>query len=277
MDLENFVIGLANLKSKFPQIENHGLDDGERLAGIIDHLPPLVLFDLYGVLNRVPNWQDTPQNLASLFDEIADPDAFSAEPLGASPAVAASFGRLSARDASFGEANFGSPSSKLDIFCSKGKHLRADPVRLQRVRAGWTWVSNMLDGVSEFSDAEWVIELAGEGSSIPTLIKGTMKTIGKVIESIFASVDAHRANLGLCRQIETDVAQHANLVDYRDAKGVTSAYWVVYGILQSRQTENPDLNERAATASLNSAGHFFGEGNYREAYDHIVHAYARLN
>ena len=88
MDLEIFVLDMADLKSKFPQVERQGLGDGHHLAEIIDRVPPLVLFGIYELLRLVPDWQNTPQNLADLFDEIGDTEAFSAEPLGASPAVA---------------------------------------------------------------------------------------------------------------------------------------------------------------------------------------------
>ncbi len=44
MDLEIFVLDMADLKPKFPQIEQQGLGDGELLADIVDHVPPLILF-----------------------------------------------------------------------------------------------------------------------------------------------------------------------------------------------------------------------------------------
>ncbi|HTR58718.1 MAG TPA: hypothetical protein VMM27_11130 [Casimicrobiaceae bacterium] len=275
LDLENFVLDMADLKPKFPQIEQHGLGDGTILVDVIDHLPPLVLFGLYEVLNKVPNWQDTPKNLADLFDEIGDPDVFSAEPLGASAASATSTPGVSSSGPNpspgFGQASFGSPGTKLDIFCSKGKSLRADPARLNRVRAGWTWVSNMLDGVSEFTDALVHIEVIGEGSSIPILVKGFMKTAGKAIESIFASVDAHRANLALCKQIETDVAQRTQLREYRTDAGNKKAYWVVKGIVQGQGIVSP-----TAESLLNQAGNFYAESKFQNAYNKICDAYAAL-
>ncbi len=258
LDLEIFVTDMAALKSRFPHIAKHGLGDGTIAVDVIDVLPPLALFGLYETLNKVPNWQDTPQNLSDLYDEIDDPDAFSEEPLGASHAIAASFVRVAPKSTSFGggQTNFGSPVTKLDVFCSKGKQLRADPVRLNRVRAGWSWIANGLDGGAELAPESISVTLLGEGTAVPVPLKGLLKLTAKVIESIFASVDAHRANLGLCRQIETDVAQRASLVDYRDAKGVLSAYWVVYGILESRQAQYLDETDREFQARRSGESFF---------------------
>jgi hypothetical protein len=281
MDLEIFVLDMADLKSKFPQIERQGLGNGELLAEIIDHVPPLILFAIYETLRLVPDWQATPQNLANLFDQIGDADAFSAEPLGASPAIAPTDAGVRAKAAFFpfpptGQAVFGSPVTKTHIFCSKGKQLRDDPVKLNRVRAGWTWVSNMLDGLAEFSEEDVTVELVGEGGSVPVVIKGVMKSAAKVIESIFASVDAYRANLGLCKQVETDVAQSAMLVDYRTAYGVATAYWVVRGVMN--RPSMASIDKTTANSRLDEAGNLYGQAtpDYIAAYGKICAAYTAL-
>jgi len=271
LDLENFVLDMANLKSMFPQIEQHGLGDGTILVDIIDTLPPFVLFGFYEILNKVPNWQDTPQNLAALYDEISDADAFSAEPLGASAATAASIASVTPNGASGGQGAFGPPGTKLDIFCSEGKQLRDDPVHLNRVRANWTWLANMLDGIGEAAPDWYDITLAGEGADIPVPVKAFIKTAGKVIESIFASVDAYRANLALCKQIETDVAQRAPLLEYRTAAGNKDAYWAVKGVVQAQGHSSP-----TADALLSDAGNFYSEDRYKDAYRKICDAYAAL-
>ncbi|MGH9807390.1 MAG: hypothetical protein ACRD9W_09025, partial [Terriglobia bacterium] len=116
-DLVDFVLNFADLKSRFPQIEKHGLGDGENLADIIDHMPPLVLFGVYEIFQRVPNWQDIPANLAALSDEIGDPDAFSLELPLVSPTAAMSVAKAGAMPT---DANFGTPETKTEIFCSQG-------------------------------------------------------------------------------------------------------------------------------------------------------------
>jgi hypothetical protein len=273
LDLENFVLDMADLKTKFPQINKHGLGDGTIVADVIDHLPPLVLFGLYEVLNKIPEWQDTPQNLANLYDEIGDPDVFSEEPLGASTATAAASVRSIAVKASQGggQANFGAPGTPLDTFCSKGKRLRADPARLNRVRMGWTWVANMLDGGGELVPDGITVVAVGEGGKYPIGLKGFVKLAGKVIESIFASVDAHRANIALCKQIETDVAQRTPLVEYRTAAGNKKAYWVVKAVMQNTIGFSPTVD-----ALLNDAGNFYKSSLYQSAYNKICDAYAAI-
>jgi hypothetical protein len=276
MDLEIFVLDIADLKTKFPQVEQHGLGDGHLLADVIDHLPPFVLFPLYETLQRVPNWQDTPQNLADLFDEIGDPDAFSSEPLGASAAKTATVASATVKATAKGQAKFGSPDTKTNIFCSQGKQLRNDRVRLNRVRMAWSWVSNMLDGLAEYSP-EWVtIGAVGETAGFPFPLKGTMKSAAKLIESIFASVDAYRANLGLCKQIETDISQRAMLVDYRTPEAVKTAYWVVKGVMARGSMKGVDQTN--ANSLLDDAGTRFGQSNpdYVGAYAQISAAYQDL-
>ncbi len=270
LDMENFVLDIADLKSRFPQIERHGLDNGEVLADIIDHLPPLALFGLYEILQRVPSWQDIPQNLSDLYDEIGDPDAFSSELPGASSAAAASVPSIIVK-AGGGQANFGSPETKTDIFCSQGKQPKWDTVRLNRFKAGFVWVKNMLDGTSEFAPETVEVTLVGEGGSVPVPIKGIMKTVASVIDSIFASVDAHRANLDLCKKIETDVAQCTPLLEYRTSAGNKKAYWVVKGIIHAQGDFSP-----AADSLLTEAGSLHRNYMWQAAYGKICDAYAAI-
>ena len=278
LDLENFVLDMAELRTKFPHIEKHGLGDGTILVDVIEHLPPIVLFGAYEIFQRIPDWQDTPQRLADLYDEIGDPDVFSEEPLTASAASAetaasvASVPNFTVRATQVGgQANFGPPGTKLDIFCSKGKVLRADPVRLNRVRMAWTWVKNMLDGASEFAPDTATVVAIGEGGSYPIPLKGFAKLVVAVIESIFASVDAHRANLDLCKKIEADVAQRTPLVEYRTAAGNKKAYWVVKASMQTTLSFSPSVSSK-----LDEAGNLYRQSLYGQAYGKICDAYAAI-
>jgi hypothetical protein len=263
-DLRNFVLDMAALRQWFPQIEKSGLGSGQHLADIIDHTPPLALFGTYEVLQRVPGWQDIPTELGNLYDEIGDPDAFSFEASGPSQVIAKS-----------GAAgSFDTPQGPTDVFCSKGKQPRWDAVRLNRVKASLFLLKNMLDGLSEFTDAYIEIELAGEGGSVPLVLKGIAKTAASIIESIFDAVDAHRANLDVCRQIEADVAQKAALVAYRTRDPVAHAYWVVHGILDYRTQKG--LDETQAAALLNTARGYAYRGLWKNAFSSISDAYAAL-
>ena len=95
-DLAAFVLDVADLRNRFPQIDQYGLGDGEPLADIITTRRLSVLFGLYDFLRRVPNWQDIPEDFASLYDEIGDPDAFSLELPAARVATVARSGSSSA-------------------------------------------------------------------------------------------------------------------------------------------------------------------------------------
>jgi len=263
-DLKSFVLDMAALQQWFPQIQKSGLGNGQHLADIIDHTPPLALFAPYEVLQRVPGWQEIPTQLGYLYDEIGDADAFSFEALGPGQ-VAPNSGAAGAFDA---------PQNRTDAFCSKGKQPKWDTVRLNRVKATLFVLKNTLDGLSEFTDAYIEIELAGEGGSVPLVVKGVAKTVANNIESIFDAVDAHRANLDVCRQIEADVAEGSPLIQYQTRDGVAHAYWVVQGILDYR-TQNGIL-ETKALSYFHDAKALAHRGLWKNAFAQIHNAYANL-
>jgi hypothetical protein len=269
-DLDDFVLDMADLKSRFPQIAKHGLADGTLLVDIIDHLPPLALFGLYEIFQRIPDWQDVPQNLADLYDEIGDPEAFSSELPGASPATAASVARVTVK-AGGGQDSFGPPGTKTDTFCSNGKQPKVDTVRLNRLKASFSALKNMLNGVSEYVPDKRTVVIAGEGTDAPNYLKPTLKLIANVIETIFAFVDAHRANLDACKKIETDVAQCTPLLEYRTSAGNKKAYWVVKGIIQAQGNFSPK-----ADSLLVDAGSFHKNYRWQDAYKRICDAYAAI-
>ncbi len=276
LDLENFVLDMAELKTRFPQVEKQGLGDGGNLAEVIDRLPPVVLFGLHQTLDKVPGWQQMPQNLADLHDEVDDPDAFSDEPLDGAIASKIAGERYLAADVrsrpAAPQASFGVPGTRLDFFCSAGKRLGTDPVRFNRVRATWTWMSKLLDGSSELVPEAMMVVVAGEGTEVPNPLKGIMKLTASVIESIFASVDAYRANLELCSKIESDVAACTPLKEYRTKAGVLKTYWTVIGVMHAND-ESPDA---AVDAALDEAGRAFSKARYQDAYRKVCDAYAQM-
>jgi hypothetical protein len=269
-DLEDFVLDMADLKSKFPQIEKHGLGDGQLLADIIEYVPPLALFGLYEIFQRIPDWQDIPQNLADLYDEIGDPDAFSSELPGPSTALVHVAGITTKSGG--GQANFGaSPETNTDIFCSKGKQPKMDTVHLNRVKAGFFWSKSLLNGIAEYVPDEKTVVLGGEGTNVHIPVQATMKAAANVIESIFASVDAYRANLDVCKKIETDIAGRTQLLEYRTAAGNKKAYWVVKGIILAQGNFSP-----TAESLLTEAGNLHRNYNWQGAYNKICDAYAAI-
>ncbi|MGE5090314.1 MAG: hypothetical protein ACM3QY_14395 [Candidatus Levyibacteriota bacterium] len=263
-DLKSFVLDMAALRQWFPQIEKSGLGSGQHLVDIIDHTPPLALFGPYELLQRVPGWQDIPTQLGYLYDEIGDADAFSFEVLGPSQAVAKS-GTTGAFDA---------PQNGTDAFCSKGKQAKWDTVRLNRVKATLMVVKEMSDGLSDSAPETYDLTLFGEGASIPLPVKAIMKVTPAVIASIFDAVDAHRANLDVCKQIEADVAGGSSLVQYRTRDGVAHAYWVVKGILDYRTQKG--ILETKALSYFHDAQALAYRGLWKNAFDQLHNAYANL-
>jgi hypothetical protein len=269
-DLEDFVLDMADLKDRFPQIEKHGLGDGTLLINIIDHLPPLVLFGLHEIFERVPGWHDIPQNLADLYDEIGDPDAFSSELPGASPATAASVVSVTVK-AGGGQGNFGSPETRTDIFCSKGRQLRVDPVRLNSLKATFVAIKDTFGGVADNMENTIDVTVAGTGVKVPNRAKRLVTVAAQSIDAVWAAVDAHRANLDVCKKIETDVAQRTQLVEYRTSAGNKKAYWVVKGIIQAQGDFSPTAN-----SLLTEAGNLHRNYMWQAAYNKICDAYAAI-
>ena len=268
--LEDFVLDVADLKTRFPQIEKHGLGDGTILVDVIEHLPPLALFGIHEALQRVPDWQDVPQNLADLYDEIDDPDAFSLELPAPSAATLASAMTRIAGPAG-GQGAFGAAGTKTDVFCSKGKQPKWDTVRLNRLKAFFALIKGIFDTASEYAPDWYPVTVAGEGAAVPIPLKGVFKGVADAVDSIVATVDAHRANLGVCKQIETDVAQCTKLLEYRTPAGNKKAYWVVKGIIHAQGDFSP-----AADALLTEAGGFHRRFLWQQAYQKICDAYAAV-
>jgi hypothetical protein len=271
-ELEDFVQDVADLRDRFPHIDRHGLGDGTLFIDIIDHLPPLALFSLYEILQRVPNWQDIPQNMADLYDEIGDPDVFSLELPGTSHAAAESVASVTLKAASAGgQGTFGAPVAKTDVFCSKGKQPKVDPVRMNRLKGFFSMLKSVLDGASEWMPDKKTIVAAGEGTDFKMPTQATLKTVAGIIEVVFGFVDAHRANLDLCKKIESDIAARTPLFEYRTAAGNKKAYWVVKGIIKAQGNFAPK-----AESLLDEAGNLHRNYRWVDAYNKICDAYAAI-
>jgi hypothetical protein len=272
-DLKDFIFDMAELRTRFAQIDRNGLGDGQLLANLVDILPPVALFGLYEIFQRVPDWQAIPLDLSDLHDEMGDPDAFSSESAEPSAAVVApSQTRSTSRGGSSGgQGTFGSPETRTDAFCAKGKQPKMDNVRLNRVKAGFFWTKSAFGAISEYAPEFKDVTLAGEGTSVHLPLRAMLKSVPAAIESIFASVDAYRANLGECKKIETDVAQRAPMLEYRSAVGNKKAYWVVRGIIDAQGIFSPQ-----AESLLAEAGNLHRNYSWQAAYLKICDAYAAL-
>jgi hypothetical protein len=270
-DLKAFVFDMADLRTRYAQIDRNGFGDGQFLAAFVDIMPPIALFGLYEIFQRVPNWQGIPLDLADLHDEMDDEDAFASESAERNAAVIKTSQTRALAPSPAGQWVFGLPVTKTDAFCAKGKLAKMDNVRLNRVKAGFFWTKSAFSAISEYAPEDKVVTLAGEGTSTHLPLRAILKSIPAVIESIFASVDAFRANLDECKKTEADVAQRAPLYEYRTSAGNKKAYWVVRGIIDGRRLYAP-----AAEDLLTEAANLHRLNRWQAAYDKICDAYAKL-
>ena len=270
-DLRAFVLDMADLRTRFAQIDRNGLGDGQFMASIVDIMPPIALFGLYEIFQRVPDWQEIPFDLADLYDEVDDADVFAFESAERSAAVATTSQTRTPSRTPGGQWMFGSPATRTDVFCAKGKLAKMDNVRMNRVRAGFFWTKSAFGAISEYAPEFKDVTLAGEGTSVHLPIRAMLKSVPAVIESIFASIDAFRANLGECKRIETDIAQHAQLYEYRTSAGNKKAYWVVRGLIDGQGLVAPEAEDL-----LTQAANLHRNYRWQAAYDKICDAYAKL-
>jgi hypothetical protein len=281
-DLEDFVLDIADLKSKFPQIEKHGLGDGTIIIDIIDYLPPIALFSVYEIFQRVPDWQDIPQNLSDLYDEIGDPDAFSLEAPGptavtATSAATRASAATAAQTASLRRGQgygYGSSRHGTEDFCFKHGQGRKDPVRGNRLKAFLTHAKNLVEGIAEFMPEEKTIVAAGEGTSVKIPLQASVKGVAGAIDSIGSQLETYYSNLEQCKKIETDVAACTKLIEYRTDDGNRKAYWVVKGV-EAAQCSYPNCPATVESA-LGEAGNRYAASDFRGAYQRICDAYTLL-
>jgi hypothetical protein len=272
-DLKSFALDIADLKQRFPVIEQHGLGDTPVFADATDILPPFVLFGLYEILQHVPDWQDLPADLAQIFDEIGDPEVFSSGGLSAQAAVASA--RTGINAVAHGTAYFGPPKTRADRFCSQGKEPLVDDVRINEMKSVLVRWKNRFDSFSEYPPDEAMVSLVGEGGGAVKIPLGAIfTTVSNIIDSIGNAVETYRADLEVCKKIETDVAQCTPLVEYRTPKGNVTAYWVVAGVMNRASLIGSD--KTTAISYLNQAGAEYHNSNWRQAYADICKAYGTL-
>jgi hypothetical protein len=274
-DLEDFVLDMADLKSRFPQIEKHGLGDGTIMIDIIDHLPPIALFGVYEIFQRAPGWQDIPQNLSDLYDEIGDPDAFALEPPGASATSAATSASAAtvAQTARFAiGSGYGAVRKGTEEFCTTHGQGRKNPVLGNGLKAFITHAKNLAEGIAEFIPEEKTIVAGGEGTSIKIPVQPLLKGVAGFIDSLGAQLETYFSNLEECKKIETDVAACNKLIEYRTDDGNRKAYFVVAGIAVAQ----PSLLTPMAKSSLSKASNDYASSKYQSAYQDLCNAYAAM-
>ncbi len=192
--LKRFAGDMSSLADRFPAVEKVGLGDGAFAEGVIDILPPFILFGFYQVMDRVAGWEDIPLDLLEVYEEIADPEAFSIS--FAEPAA-------DTRQAGGSPASASAARTPTERFCeNRADRVDAptDPIRLNRIKSAGFALKTAVDVWSEFAPDEAGGTLIGEGvCCIPVFAKPIVKAIKGVIEVIQFQVETYRQNLDVCR------------------------------------------------------------------------------
>jgi hypothetical protein len=276
-DLRTFALQMAELKDRFPVLNQHGLGDTTFFAELVGIVPPIVLFGLHEILKRIPDWQDLPVDLADIFDEIGDSEAFSTtvEP---SPQVVAAalhdsmkFALATNRSAT----GLGKAFTPTEKFCLTNTEARIDDVRFNKLKGlVYRW-KNRFDSFSEYPKEDAEIILAGEGLGgfkIPT--KPFLKTVSNALDSLHDMMETHRDNLAQCTKVEEDLAACAPLAEYRTQAGSKKAYFVFAGILNRKSLA--ELDKTNANNYASQARTKYNAGKYKESYMSLCSAYAAL-
>jgi hypothetical protein len=216
-ELQTFVHDFSDLSDKFPIIQRLGLQDAPVLTAVIERMPPVLLFPLYQGMSRTADWQNIPTELASIYDEIGDPEAF-AIPFGGgnqSGFTTASYSAASAADPTPTEKFCDSHRQKLDT--------QLDPIRLNRIQLSISALTTVLNMIGELQPVVAGGTLLGEGVVVP--LPTVTNAIAFAIFWIQDAVGKYRENLSVCRdnrdagraaakEIQLHLAQCLPLADY---------------------------------------------------------------
>jgi len=271
-DLRTFALQMAELKDRFPVLQQHGLGDTDFFAELVKIVPPFALFGLHEILKRIPDWQDLPVDLADVFDEIGDSEAFSTL---IQASTQASTGVKTALATTAAAPGLGKALNDFETFCSKGKEALIDDVRFNRLKGQMTRWKNRFDSSSEWVPEEANVVLVGMGiGNIKMPAKPFFKTVSNALDSVHDMMETYRNNLDLCAQVEADLAARAPLVQYRSQAGFRKAYFVFQGVL-NRSSLN-SLDKTNANSLRDLAKKKYSEGKWKDAYGFLCDAYAAL-
>jgi hypothetical protein len=267
--LIDFFADVAALRDRFPAISQLGLGDGTLAARLLERMPGFVLFPAYEVLNRIPDWQQVPQRIGEVIDEIGDPDAFSIdwrqEILGAAASTAA----IPSRTAS-------------ERFCERFLPTileappRMDPVLLNRVKVIANIIKLITASAAEYVPQSLTVSILGEGAgNIPIPVQPTVKALASLVDLVGSIVETRRANLDVCRgrlrEFENDLVGRTARVQYRTQAGSDELYFYLSSIIGAAQARLQDVTE--AVRRLNIAQKRRTERKWEAAFQRMCEAY----
>jgi hypothetical protein len=268
--LKRFAGDMSALTDRFPAIEKVGLGDGAFAEDAIEILPPFVLFGFQQVMDKVAGWEDIPLDLLDVFDEIADPEAFSvsfSEPSSATR-----------QSASTSQAT--AQLTPTQRFCEKRAYRVDNPtdsIRLNRIKSAGFALKTAVDIWSEFAPDKVGGSLVGEGVyGIPIFAKPIVKAIKGAIEIIQFQLETYRQNLGVCRdrlrEIETHLASCVHFAEYRQQPANDE----VYSFVEKKIEEFGSPLRSRARHYLDAAKSNRDKQLWGLAYDDLCRSYLAL-
>lgn len=273
-DLKRFFLEVADQRYNFPAIEKVGLGDGSHAVAIIENSPPILLFGLYEVFSRVPDWTEMPEKLQSIFDEIGDPDVFSVRLEDDQQVVASSMSMTS---------NMVVSRTPTQRFCDRWEKRidkELDPVRLNRIEF---FIYSLRQGLGLFESltSETIgATVVGEGTEtvIPNPLKAQAKIVLVAFDIIQRGAQTFRDNLGVCRanrrELELQVAQCTQLVDFILPSRRDDVYLLVQTKVENAADEFVPVS--LAEKSLAEAERLRKEGKWKRAYHKLCAAYRQI-
>ena len=261
IELSNFFLEIADQGVNFQVIEKVGLD-GSRAENTIMKTPPIILFALYEVMNRMPDWRKMPGKLQSIFDEIGDPDVFSV--------------RLEEIEDNLGKT----PTQRFCDRWEKRVDKELDPVRLNRIELYVYTIRQFLNLWNKLIHETVGVTLVGEGneSVIPNPLRAYLALAEITFDVVQRGAQTFRDNLNVCRanrrEIEIQIAECLDLVDFI----LPSKRDDIYNLVKTKVENAGDESIPVAISQkhIASAEVFREKGKWKKAYKKLCVAYKRI-
>ena len=284
-ELRTFVQNFSSLSDRFPVVDKLGLSDAPVLTRLLDKLPPIILFPIYETMSRMPDWNKLPEQLASIYDEIADPDVFSVRLSPLSVADTSGFAATAYTTASFttSASTINTPTERFCESHTDRLDKGIDPVRLNRIKLFISYLKAVFDIIGEVPPKDQNLELVGEGGSLP--IPNAFKMIVHAINFIQDAVQTYRNNIQICRdlrnaerdrnlQLEIQVAQCLQLADFVLPGTRDDIYDLVTN--KVNVASQYGLPVDSSLKSIRLADNFRAAGMWKSAYLKLCDAYKKI-
>lgn len=274
-EMRVFIEDFSYLSDRFPVIEKMGMSDSPRIIRLIDRLPPILIFPMYEVMNRMPDWNKIPVQLASMYDEIGDPEVFSIDFAPPINTLSAGFTQTAV-----------AATTPTGIFCERNASRLdngIDPVRLNRLQLFVSYLKTGMSIIGEVPPKDQNLEVVGEGGSLP--VPNVFKMIVLVVNFVQDAVSTYRDNINICRSIrdqersrlltlEIQVASCLQLVDFIMPGTRDDVYNLVSDKIESARNQGIPVQQSDRAMALVDS--FRADGDWKQAYLKLCDAYSKI-